>query len=212
MSEAAENSNAFNADAQQIGQSYAAALLGAADKVGKAEQVVEELESFRSEVMLALPNLASILESLRVPAEVKIGMIDKAVGGKTSQEFHNFLRVVARHGRFDCLKEMTAEARRQLNEKIGRVQVAIRSAVTLDDTILSRIADRLKGVIGAEIQLVTDVDPELIGGLEVRIGDTVYDGTVVRQLARMREQAVRKTYEEIRHHAERFVSGDDNAA
>jgi len=212
MPEAAENANAFNADAQQIGKSYAAALLGAAEQAGIAEQAVEELEAFRSEVMLALPKLAAALESLRVPEEAKVSMIDKAVGGKVSRELHNFLRVVAQHGRFNCLREMASEARKQLNEKLGRVQVRVRSAHALDQALLTRISDKLKSALSAEIDLVTEVDPELIGGLEVRIGDTVYDGTIIRRLARMRDEAVRKTYDEIRHHVDRFISEDSGGA
>lgn len=206
MAESAKKSKAFDSDAQQIGQSYAAALLGAAEKTGKLEQVVEELESFVADCLVPLPQLATALESPRVPEEAKLGMIDKAVGGKVSEEFHNFLRVVAQHGRFDCLAAMAHEARRQLNEKLGRQEVHVRSALALDQALLGTIKEKLKASLGSEIDLKTEVDPRLIGGLEIRIGDTVYDGTVVRQLALLRQQAVRKASEEIRHQAQRFTT------
>jgi F-type H+-transporting ATPase subunit delta len=49
------------------------------------------------------------------------------------------------------------------------------------------------------------VDPELIGGVVIRIGDTVYDGSVARQLVRLRDETAAKIAREIRHHAERFA-------
>jgi F-type H+-transporting ATPase subunit delta len=202
----AEKSKTFDRDAQQIGQSYATALLGAAEKSGKLEQVVGELESFVTDCLLPLPKLTTALESPRVPVEAKLSMIDKAVAGKVSSEFHNFLRVVANHGRFDCLAVIAQEARKQLNEKLGRVEVQLRSAFSLDDALLARIREQLKASLGSEIDLKTEVEPKLIGGLEIRIGDTVYDGTIVRQLSRLREQAVQKVSEEIRHRGERFTT------
>ena len=211
MAQAPDNSNAFDADAQQIGQSYATALIGAAENAGKLEQVVEELEAFVAECLVPLPQVAAALESPRLPVEAKVSIIDKAVAGKVSQEFHNFLRVLARHGRFDCIRVIVKEARKQLTAKLGRVAVLVRSAVALDDAMLQRIAEKLKTAIGSDVELHAEVDPDLIGGLVIRIGDTVFDGSIARRLLRMREKAVRKTHEVIRHQGERFVS-DQGAA
>ena len=206
MADSAEQSKSFDSDAQQIGKSYAAALLGAAAKANILEQVVEELESFVGDVLRALPKLTEILESPRMPEEAKLAMIDKAVAGKASQVFQNFLRVVTKHGRFDCLEATAQEARKLLNERLGRVEVHVKSAFSLDDALLARISEKLKTALKSEIDMKTSVDPELIGGLEIRIGDTVFDGTIVRQLARLKDQAYRKADEEIRHRGERFAT------
>ena len=211
MADTADNSNtsdsaAFDSNVQQIAQSYAAALLGAAEKGGNLEQAVEELEAFVKECLLPLPKLATALESPRVPEEAKLSMIDKAVAGKVSQEFHNFLRVVAKHGRVDCLAATAQEARKQLNVKLGRVEVRLRSAFELEGALLANIKEKLKTALKSEVDLKTAVDPDLIGGLEIRIGDTVFDGTIVRQLNRLREQAVTKAGHEIRQRGERFTT------
>ena len=120
----------------------------------------------------------------------------------------NFLKVLARNGRFNCLTATAASAEKLRDEVAGRVQGELTTAASVDQKVVDRIADRLSKVIGKEVKLTTKVDSEVIGGMVIRIGDTVYDGSVVNQLAQVRAKAVQKAADAIREKLERFASSN----
>mgnify|MGYP001565729764 CR=1 FL=1 len=108
-------------------------------------------------------------------------ILDRAFRGKMTGQLLNFLKVVTRRGRFDCLRAIQQAAKQLLNDLRGRVEVRLRSAQPLDPSLLAAVANRLRSVLGRDVDLQLQVDPELLGGLVIRVGDTVYDGSVVRR-------------------------------
>src|SRR5262245_46105419 len=96
-------SETIDASRQHLGTVYAKALLGAAEKVGQADQVVEELESLVADVLNKLPALEEALKTPRLTHEERLPILDKAFGGKMSATALTFLKVVSKHGRLDCL-------------------------------------------------------------------------------------------------------------
>lgn len=205
MAETNAKPESFDTDQQYLGTVYAKALLGAADKAGTTEAVLSELDSLIMDVLDSLPKLEATLSSPRVSNENKIGILDKAFGKKMTKELLNFLKVVVGHGRFDCLRAIRRATRRIYNEMRGRVEVEVRTAEVVDSELLSTITTRLRAALGRDIDLTTRVDPELIGGMLVRVGDTVYDGSVINQLSRLRVATLEKTSREIREALDRFA-------
>ena len=179
-------------------------MLGACEKSGTTETVVEELENIAS-VMAELPQVEATLESPRVPWESKDRMLNSAFADKVSTELLNFLKVVTRRGRFDCLGAIAVSAREQFTELRGRVRVEVRTADALDAETLSLVADRLRVALGREVDLAVSVDDSLIGGLVVRVGDTVYDASVANRLGRLREELKLKSTQKIRQNLEQFA-------
>ena len=198
----------FDTTQQHLGAVYAKALLGASERAGNTEAVLEELESLVADVLTKVPSLEGTLTSPQVPLEAKEGMLERAFQGKVSGELLNFLKVVARRGRFDCLRAIALAARAQYNELRGRVQVQVRSAAALDDAARELVAGQLQATLGCEVDLQLDVDPDLIGGLVVRVGDTVYDGSVANRLARLRNDLFASATEKMRGEMERFAVAD----
>ena len=205
MADANSQTATFDTGKQRIGALYAKALLGAAEKAGQTDLVVEELESLVADVLNKLPKLDASLSSPRIDASAKDQMLDKAFSKKMSLTLLNFLKVVARHGRLDCLRVMAKAARHQLNELRGRIEVLLRTAAPVNNQVRDAIIARLKAMLGREVVLIPKVDPEMLGGVIVRIGDTLYDGSVATQLALMREAAVEKTAAAIRDSQTRFA-------
>lgn len=195
----------FDSDQQYIGTVYGKALLGAAEKAGKTEAVIEEFDSLVGDVLAELPKLEATLSSPRVPLETKTGILDKAFGGKMSVELLNFLKVVVAHGRFDCLRAINRAAKQLYNESRNRVEVVVRSAEPLDVTTVAAITKKLQEALGKEIDLKTEVDPDVIGGLVVRVGDTVFDASVANQLVRLRDETLARTAQAIRESLDRFT-------
>ena len=198
----------FDTGKQYLGAVYGKALLGAAEQAGNAEAVFDELNSFVDDVLAKVEHLASTLSSPRVAAEAKTAMLDKALGGKTSVELLNFLKVVARHGRFDCIEAIRQAVRQQLNELRNRVEVSFCSAEPMNQDSLDLVLNRLKAVLGKDVDLQVDVDPELIGGVKLRIGDTVYDASVANRLVRLKDELLSKTGQQLRDNLDRLASAD----
>ena len=198
----------FDTGQQYLGGVYAKALLGAAEKAGNAELVADELNSFIDDVMANLPSLESTLVSPRVAAEAKTAMLDKSLGGKVSVELLNFLKVVARHGRFDCLRAIRQAVRQQLNDLRGRVEVLLTAAQPPNQESIDLIVNRLKALLGKDVDLQVDVDSELIGGVKLRIGDTVYDASVANRLVRLKDELLSKTGQQLRDNPDRFALTD----
>ncbi|HAY79742.1 MAG TPA: ATP synthase F1 subunit delta [Planctomycetaceae bacterium] len=203
MADTNATSTAFDTEDQSLGSVYAKALLGAAGS--KAEEVVTEVEVFVSDVFGTLPRLESVLSSPRVPAEAKNAMLDNAFQGKVSVTTLNFLKVVAQHGRMDSLRGIARAARVQLNELQGRVEVLVKTAEPLDDATAASVTTALSSALKKEVVLRTVTDSELIAGIVVQVGDTVYDGSVANQLAQLRRGVVNKTAEQIRESLDRFM-------
>lgn len=183
----------INPGQERVGAVYAKALLGAAEKAGQTDLVVEELESFVKDVLDKLPRLRAALISPRIAHEEKAAMLDRALGGKMTPLLLNFLKVVSRHGRLGALHAVAAAAQRLHNEMRGRVAVLLKTAAPVSPALQDRIIQRLAQMLGKEIVLRTELDPEMLGGLIVRIGDTVFDGSLRARLVQMREAAVEKT-------------------
>jgi F-type H+-transporting ATPase subunit delta len=193
----------FDVSRQYIGTVYAKALLNVTEKQGKSEAVLDELGEFVA-VLDKLPKLAAVLASPRVPLDDKLRMVDKAAAG-ADVDLVRFLKVVARRGRLDCLREIFQAARHQLHLLRHQVEVVVESAVPLDETQRQQIADQLRKSLQQDVLLDVRVRPELLAGLIVRIGDTVYDASVANQLTRLRDSMVEKMRQRIRQNPERLT-------
>lgn len=205
MAKSKKTSDTVDAGRQQLGNVYAKALLGAAEKAGQADTVVEELESIISEVLSKLPQLNEALKTPRLTHEERVPILDKAFGGRISDTTLTFLKVVSKHGRLDCLRAIARSARKLLNTTRGRVEVIVESAYPLSNPVRDRIVGRLTELLGQQVILSTAVNEDLLGGLVVRVGDTVYDASLAARLKKMQEVTLDHTKQAIRESIDRFA-------
>ena len=191
---------------QQVAAVYAKALVGAAEKAGNADDVVEELDSLVREVFDKHPEFEATLGSARLSMGEKVGLVDRVLGS-ASEELKTFLKVLAQHNRLDCVRAARTEARRQLNELRNRVEVTVTTAEPLTDQQRDEVVSSLNEKLGSEVALTHRIDENIIGGMVVRVGDTVIDGSVRNKLNQMKSQAVHKLVEQIHAANDRFTSG-----
>ncbi len=193
-----------NVDQEKIGEIYSRALLGATEDAGQTVAVLEELDALVDEVLSRFPKLESVLSSLLVSPDEKIVQLDRVFAAQISRLLLNFLKVVARRGRLDCLRAIRHEARKLYDEMLEKTRVRIATAAAVDPQQLERIAALLGASLGQRPILETVVDPALIGGAVLRIGDTVYDGSVAHQLQSIRQQMIDRSVHEIQSRRDRF--------
>lgn len=205
MTDSSKQPTVFDTDQQQLGDVYAKALLGAGAKSGAADKLVEELEAVATAVS-ELPKLAAALESPRVETASKIDLLEKAFGKKVSKDLMNFLKVTATKGRLNCLGAISSSATRLNDELAGRVAGTLTTAGEVSDDVVERVAKKISDQIGKTVRLEPIVNPDIIGGMVVRVGDTVYDGSVVSQLDQVKARATKRASEIIREKLEKFTS------
>jgi len=204
----AELQHGFDIDRQRIGAVYAQSLLDAAEKSGQAEAVVAELESLVADVLDRLPDLDALLSAPRIALDEKQRVLERALASRASELLLTFLKVVCRRRRMDCLREIARAARKLHNERSGVVRVRLSTAAALDPTTRGLLLNVLRGALRTEVQLKHRVEPDLIGGMVVRVGDRVYDGSVAGRLASLREQMIDGAKQQLRSAAARFTESD----
>ena len=208
MAETTQQGVAFDSDRQQLGDVYARALLAAAISGESVEQVIEQARALCHDLLVSTPQIRKLLESPRISHKQKEDILDKAFKNQMDTTLLNFLKVLSRHGRMDCLFAIERSLRDQYNSMQNRVEVQLTSATPLDDETRSSITSQLSSSLDQQVELVVDVNPELIGGTIVRIGDTVYDGSVANRLARISQETLTRSTLEFQQAGDRFTSGD----
>lgn len=118
----------------------------------------------------------------------------------------NFLKVIVQKDRFDCLPAVAVAAQQMHDQMSGKIQATLITAEKVDKKNRAEIAEQLSKKLGKEVELNAEVDPSIIGGVVVRVGDTVYDSSVAGQLEQVRAKAMKKASDVIREQLNRFTN------
>lgn len=211
MSEAAAKpEHVADMSAQRIARVYAEALLNAAEKQGQVDNVREELDSLVKDVLSANPSFEVLLSSAAMGRKARAEVLEQVFASRASEIVYNFLQVLNDHERLDLLRAVRHAYRELVDQRAGRVRVQVQTAVALPDDQVSRLHDELRSVFHVEPVLETRVEPALLGGLRVRIGDWQYDASVRTQLEMIRQQIIARSSHEIQSRRDRFCSADGN--
>ncbi len=193
---------------QAVARTYADALLDAAGT--GTDDVLEELGSFVDDVLAKLPELREVFFARVIGREEKIRLIDRVFGPRTSPLVANFLRVLVRHDRLELVPLIVREARVRHEVRGGRRRVQIRTALPLSDQAKESLRRRLAESLPFDPILETRVDPSLIGGIVIRVADTVYDSSLATRVEQLRERIQQRSLHEIQSGRDRFSSAEGN--
>jgi len=169
---------------------YARDLFDVAWRHDQAAQVADELDAFAA-VQREHTGEARPLFHPLVPAAEKLKTIHE-LSGKLglSKPTTVLLEALAHAYQIHVLEWVAASFRDRLNRKTGVVQAKVTTAAPLATDKAAALQARLAELTGRTVQLSTTVNPSIIGGVVTQIDSTVYDGSVTRQLARMRARLV----------------------
>ena len=206
MEQQGRQETVFDTGAEHLGRVYAEALLAAADKAGNADVAVEQLEQMVSGALTEHPELASAFASPRVSVDEKWRILDRLFGDKLDPMVLRFLKVVAGRGRLGYVGDIASAARALRNETLGRTVALVTSAVPLDDALRAQVVERLSATLAREVVLRERVDPALVGGLLIRVGDVVYDSSVAGQLKSMAKKTQQVFARKLMENSDRFAT------
>jgi F-type H+-transporting ATPase subunit delta len=168
--------------------------------------VLAELSSLVHEVLPQVPRIGKIFGSPRVPTDRKEELIGRIAGGRMLPTTIHALHVLARHDRLGLLADVVNAAERLADALEGRRQATVTTAFELDAGERERLVDEVQRALGVTLATQFAVDPDLIGGLVVRIDDTVYDQSVVTSLRRLGHRLKKRSIHEIQYGRDRLGS------
>ena len=164
-----------------VARNYAEALFAAA----KAKRQTERFGDLMDAVAGAVSSddrIAMALESPRVAKGVKTQLLKDALSDVAPREFVNFLQAVVRRGRQGLLTEISAEYQGLLDVSMNRVHAGVTLADEADGSLRNDIVKRLEKALGKDVRAHFRSDGQILGGVVVKVGDRVYDGSLRRRL------------------------------
>jgi F-type H+-transporting ATPase subunit delta len=170
---------------------YAEALLEAARERDELEGVLEELQEFET-ALEESEELRLFFYGSQIPEREKRRAIDALTEGM-SLTTRNFLKVLSDNGREEIFEEILLRYEELVKEYLGKVEVAVTTAVELSEEQLDRMKERLgRSLEGREVILQTSVDPNILGGAVFQYGGRMIDSSVRGRLEGLREEMLER--------------------
>lgn len=187
MSTATASTESSHVDiaSERVAKIYAQAIIEAAEAAGCRADVLRELGLLARDVLPQVPDAVAVFASPKIAAEEKGRIIDRMTGGTMTATTTNALHVLARHGRLGMLAAVLDAADRLADERDGRRQAVFTTAIPLAAAEQGSIVAAAEKALSVSLKPRFVVDPDIIGGLVVRVGDTIYDQSVATGLARL---------------------------
>ncbi len=170
-----------------IAKNYAEALLDLAQKDGDLAKWGRQIDQV-ADAMNSDAKLATFLASPRIAAGEKNRILGLALEGQVPATFLRFLQALVKNRRQMLIPQVATEFHSLVDIVENRVHAAVTVAKPASEADQKVIAERLSKVVGKTVVPHFYVNPAVLGGLVVRVGDTVLDGSVRRRLARLKSQ------------------------
>lgn len=174
-----------SARAGTVARVYAETLWRTASKQDAVDSVDESLRSF-ADLLESRPDLAAFLDAPQIDATEKRAFVSRVFEDSLHPLVLRFLGLVIEKHRETVLEEIVAAWSTLLDERAGRRSATVTTAVPIDATLLEKVRRGLEGTTGKTIRLDHEIDRSLLGGIVIRTGDTVIDGSLRTRLKTLR--------------------------
>jgi F-type H+-transporting ATPase subunit delta len=174
---------------EEIADVYARALFEVAKDGGVLDRVHQELDEF-ADALETDRNLQVFLFSPYFSSEEKTDGVTRIVTD-ADERFVNFLELLAERHRMPAIFRIRRAFDSMWAEENRLLPVTVTSAVELDEGLVNDIGRRIEEQTGRQVELSSNVDPDVLGGLQVRVGNMVLDATVRNRLEQLRKQVAK---------------------
>ena len=169
-----------------IARNYAEALFELGERSGETDRYADLIDAVAGAVETT-PEVQAVLMSPRVPKVEKARLLSAALTG-APRDFVRFLQALVKRGRQRLLREVATEYQGLLDIKHNRVRAGVTVARQVNEALQREIQATLSKQLGKEVLAVFHVDPQILGGTVVRVGERIHDGSVRRRLTKLRRQ------------------------
>jgi F-type H+-transporting ATPase subunit delta len=167
-----------------IARNYAEALIELAERGGDIQRYADLIDAVAAAVE-ASPEVQGVLMSPRVPKAEKARLLGAALHD-TPREFVLFLKALVKRGRQRLLREISNQYLNLLDIKLNRVRAGVTLAHSPDQALRDSVAQALSRQLGKQVLPSFTVDPQILGGTIVRVGERIHDGSLRRRLTKLR--------------------------
>ncbi len=174
---------------EEIAQVYARALFEVAKERDILDEIHDDLDAF-TKALEENRELAVFFFSPYFSSEEKKNGLERAVTG-ADPIFMNFLETLLERHRMPVIFRMRARFEQLWDEENKLLPVEITSSIELDKEIVQSIGERIGEQTGQKVELSSKVDPDILGGLVVRVGNFVLDASIRNRLNQLRKQVAR---------------------
>jgi F-type H+-transporting ATPase subunit delta len=174
---------------EEIAQVYARSLFEVAEEHDKIDVVRDQLGQF-TDALAESRELELFFFSPYFSTEEKKEGLDKAIDG-ADDIVRNFLAVLIENHRMPALMRVRREYDRLWREANQLLPVQVTSAVELDEAVTRQIGEEIGRQTGRRVELSTTVDPDVLGGIVLRVGNSILDASIRTRLERLRKQVAR---------------------
>lgn len=174
---------------ETIARNYAATLFELAQRKDGLGAFSEGLDTV-VDLLDQNPSFRLFLETPRIADQDKKELLKKAFGNVLPRSLLNFLQVTVDKRRQRLLGLMAEEFHALMDEHLGRTHVVVTMAREIDAETLEELSTKLSALLGREAIPHVRIRPAVLGGVHLKTGDTVYDGTLRRRIKQLRKQLV----------------------
>lgn len=171
----------------RVARRYAESLMKSAEESKKIDRIAADIELL-DRLTKESHEFHLFLKNPVINREKKRSVFVELFGKKLSSMTNDFLQLITQKGREDLLPDIIQQFFVLRDERLGIVNVTIKAAVELSNDQQEKIKRRFEGVTHKTVRLAFSLDKQVLGGFIARVGDTVYDGSVKRQLEMLRER------------------------
>jgi F-type H+-transporting ATPase subunit delta len=169
---------------------YARSLADVAFEDKVEDKIVQDLRLF-DEVFRTVPAVLDVLDSPAVAGEAKGNLLAELMKQYPVNPITaNFLLILLQHNRIRHFSQILDAFLSSVNERKGIVAAQVTTAIALTPEELKRIEERLSKITGKHVNIESQIDGDILGGIVVQMGSTVFDGSIRTQLADMKRRLI----------------------
>jgi F-type H+-transporting ATPase subunit delta len=165
---------------------YAKAVYEVAAAEGRVDEWQERLQTL--EELFSIDEVESVLDNPVIPSQRRVEVVDVLDEGRLGTEARNLGKLLVESGRPDLVHDVREEFEELADEEAGRVRATITTAVELSDEERRRLTGSLSDRLGRELRSQWQVDPSILGGVILQLGDRLIDASLRGRLDQLRRR------------------------
>lgn len=173
--------------AELVQRRYAGAYYEVAKELQKEDDFLKELQ-YIDAVLKDNPDFMKVLKAPMISKDEKKSLIEKVFADQLSISTFNFLKILIDKSRVATFPQISEEFRRLLNIDRNIKEVTAITATPLNEELKAELIEKLKTITGSEIILNDELDPSIMGGVLIKIGNEQMDGTVKNRLEALKHE------------------------
>ena len=172
----------------KIANRYAKSFIDLGKEKNQLDELISDLKSFLE--MTANKDFSVFLKSPIINADKKLNVFNAMFEDKVHEETMAFFRMVVRKGRENILPQIIQNVLDRYNQRLGITKVNITSASQLSENEINKITEKLKksSLVIDRIEFVKNIDPALLGGFIIEIGDKLIDASIAGKMKKIRKE------------------------